>query len=64
MPEPARFANSEGYSRQGGGRAIAFASKRKGGNGIYIASTDGKGDAVLIKKGSATSLDWGPTPKQ
>jgi TolB protein len=45
------------------GRAIAFASTRPGGAGIYVASTDGKGDAVRVWKGIATSVRWGPTPR-
>ncbi len=46
------------------GRAIAFASHRPGGTGIWIASPDGKGDAVMVWKGWATSIDWGPAPRQ
>ena len=46
------------------GRAIAFASSRQGGTGIYIANADGTGDAVLVYRGSATSVDWGPAPAQ
>lgn len=46
------------------GRAIAFASHRPGGTGIWIASPDGKGDAVMVWKGWATSIDWGPAPQQ
>ena len=46
------------------GRAIAFASQRAGGAGIYIANADGTGDAVRVWKGWATSIDWGPVPAQ
>jgi TolB protein len=45
------------------GRAIAFASTRPGGAGVYIANADGTGDAVRVWSGSGTSVDWGPTPK-
>jgi TolB protein len=44
------------------GRAIAFASVRSGGAGIYIANSDGTGTQKRIWKGWATSVDWGPTP--
>ncbi len=44
------------------GRAIAFASTRKGGAGIYIANADGTGTAKKVWSGSATGVDWGPTP--
>ena len=44
------------------GRAIAFASTRSHGAGIYIANADGTGKQRRIWKGSATSIDWGPTP--
>jgi TolB protein len=46
------------------GQAIAFASTRPGGAGIYIANADGTGDAVRVWKGTATSVDWGPAPSQ
>jgi TolB protein len=45
------------------GRAIAFASQRGAGAGVYIANADGTGDAVQVWKGWATSIDWGPTPR-
>ena len=45
------------------GRAIAFASSRPGGSGIYIANADGTGDAVRVYRGGATSVDWGPAPR-
>ena len=45
------------------GRAIAFASSRSGGAGIYVANADGTGDAVRVWSGTGTSVDWGPTPK-
>ena len=44
------------------GRAIAFASVRSGGSGVYIANADGTGKAVRVWRGYATSIDWGPTP--
>ena len=47
------------------GHAIAFArSSGPGGAGIYIANADGTGDAIKIKSGAATSVDWGPLPSQ
>ncbi|HEU5057490.1 MAG TPA: Tol-Pal system beta propeller repeat protein TolB [Kofleriaceae bacterium] len=46
------------------GRAIAFASTRPGGAGVYIANADGTGDAVRVWKGTPTSVDWGPAPAQ
>jgi TolB protein len=44
------------------GRAIAFASSRKSGAGIYIANADGSGKALKVYSGSATGVDWGPVP--
>jgi TolB protein len=44
------------------GRAIAFASTRKGGAGIYVANADGTGKAVKVWSGTATGVDWGPAP--
>ena len=46
------------------GRAIAFASTRPGGAGVYVANADGTGDAIRVWAGVGTSVDWGPTPKQ
>jgi TolB protein len=46
------------------GRAIAFASTRSGGAGVYIANAVGTGDAVRVWKGVGTSVDWGPAPTQ
>lgn len=46
------------------GRVLAFSSARKGGAGIYLANADGSGNAVRVYKGSVTSIDWGPAPKQ
>jgi TolB protein len=46
------------------GRAIAFASTRSGGAGVYIANADGTGDAIRVWKGVGTSVDWGPAPAQ
>ncbi len=56
--------NNEEPSFAPNGRAIAFASSRKAGSGIYIANADGTGDAKLVYRGSATSIDWGPAPRQ
>jgi TolB protein len=44
------------------GRAIAFASTRSGGSGIYIANADGTGTAKRVWSGAATGVDWGPAP--
>jgi TolB protein len=46
------------------GLAIAFASTRSGGAGVYIANSDGTGDAIRVWKGTGTSVDWGPAPSQ
>ena len=56
--------NNEEPSFAPNGRAVAFASSRKSGSGIYIANADGTGDAKLVYRGSATSVDWGPAPSQ
>jgi len=45
------------------GRAIAFASTRKEGAGVYIANADGSGEQRRVYKGQATSVDWGPAPR-
>ncbi len=55
--------NNEEPSFSPNGRAIAFASKRKAGAGIYIANADGTGRQVRVHKGYATSVDWGPAPR-
>ncbi len=44
------------------GRAIAFASVRKGGAGVYLANADGTGVQRRVWRGYATSVDWGPAP--
>jgi TolB protein len=41
------------------GLAIAFA---RAGQGVFIANADGTGKAVKVWSGSATGIDWGPTP--
>ncbi|MBS1120111.1 MAG: domain protein beta Propeller [Deltaproteobacteria bacterium] len=41
------------------GRAIAFA---RAGQGVFIANADGTGSAVKVWNGSATGVDWGPSP--
>ncbi len=42
---------------------IAFASTgRADGSGIYLANADGTGKQHKIWSGTATSVDWGPTP--
>ena len=56
--------NNEEPSFAPNGRAIAFASTRSGGTGIYIANADGTGKAVQVYSGAATGIDWGPAPKQ
>jgi TolB protein len=54
--------NNEEPSFAPNGRAIAFASTRSGGTGIYIANADGTGKAQKVYAGSATGVDWGPAP--
>ena len=54
--------NNEEPSFAPNGRAIAFASTRSGGSGIYLASSDGTGKAQKVWGGSATGVDWGPAP--
>jgi TolB protein len=54
--------NNEEPSFAPNGRAIAFASSRSGGSGIYIANADGTGTARKVYAGSATGVDWGPAP--
>jgi TolB protein len=56
--------NNEEPSFSPNGRAIAFASARPGGAGVYIAPADGTGKAVKVWSGSATGVDWGPAPRQ
>ena len=41
------------------GRAIAFA---RAGQGVFLTNADGTGKAVKVWSGSATGIDWGPTP--
>ena len=55
--------NNEEPTFSPNGRVIAFASTRDGG-GVYLANADGSGQQRKVKDGSATSLDWGPAPKQ
>jgi len=55
--------NNEEPSFSPNGRAIAFASVRSSGSGVYIANADGTGNAVRVWSGVATSVDWGPMPK-
>ncbi len=45
------------------GRAIAFASSRRQGPGVYLANADGKGQQVRVWSGKATSVDWSPMPR-
>ncbi|MDQ3364674.1 MAG: translocation protein TolB [Myxococcota bacterium] len=52
--------NNEEPSFSPNGRAIAFA---RAGQGVFIASADGMGKAVKLWSGSATGVDWGPTPR-
>jgi TolB protein len=55
--------NNEEPSFSPNGRALAFASTRKEGSGVYIANADGTGKQTRVYKGGATSVDWGPMPK-
>ena len=41
------------------GRVIAFA---RVGVGVFLANADGSGTATKVWSGSATGIDWGPTP--
>lgn len=52
--------NNEEPSFSPNGAAIAFS---RAGQGIFIASADGKGKAVKVYSGSTTGVDWGPAPK-
>jgi TolB protein len=54
--------NNEEPAFSPNGRAIAFASSRSEGSGIYLANADGTGKQRRVWKGSATSVDWGPAP--
>ena len=54
---------NEGPAFAPNGRAIAFASVRRGGSGVYIANADGSGNAVKVWSGVASSVTWGPAPK-
>jgi len=56
--------NNEEPSFSPNGRAIAFASTRSGGSGVYIANADGTGTAVKVFSGAVTGVDWGPAPRQ
>lgn len=55
--------NNEEPSFSPNGRAIAFASTRSGGSGIYIAPADGSSPAVRVYSGAVTGIDWGPAPR-
>ncbi len=55
--------NNEEPSFSPNGRAIAFASTRSGGAGIYIAPADGSSPAVRVYSGAVTGIDWGPAPR-
>lgn len=62
-----RITQNEGVNEEPSfapnGRVLAFSSSRPGGAGIYIANADGSGNAKRVYKGSVTSIDWGPAPK-
>lgn len=55
--------NNEEPTFSPNGRVIAFSSSRDGG-GVYLANADGSGKQRKVKSSSATSLDWGPAPRQ
>ncbi len=55
--------NNEEPSFSPNGRAIAFASSRPGGAGVYIGNADGTGTHVKVFSGAATGVDWGPAPR-
>jgi TolB protein len=46
------------------GNVLAFSSTRSSGRGIYLANADGTGEHHLVYRGTGTSVDWGPLPKQ
>ncbi len=54
--------NNEEPSFSPNGRAIAFASRRKSGSGVYIANADGTGKQRRVYKGRVSSVAWGPSP--
>ncbi len=56
-----QMGNNEEPSFSPNGRAIAFA---RAGQGVFIANADGSGTPVKVWSGSATGVDWGPTPAQ
>jgi TolB protein len=55
--------NNEEPSFSPNGRAIAFASTRKEGSGIYLANADGTGAQTRVYQGWAAEIDWGPAPR-
>ncbi len=56
--------NNEEPSFAPNGRVIAFASTRPAGAGIYLANADGSGVQTRVYRGYATSVDWGPMPRE
>lgn len=54
--------SNESPSFSPNGRAIAFASRRAEGSGIYIANADGTGKQRRVYRGRVDDVAWGPVP--